>query len=168
MNPEERVSELEAAGVDPDGFHEDEDAPVPGSHPPPGLVVLNGGLGREPVEEVPADRPSGVYKRTQADRDTRRVIGRPGTEWLVQGPDGEALCLHVRAVGCFLIRPDGYLRHRVFNRLTGFQHITYGSDAEVDVEYLRQAEAWKLKLSPVKKHGSGWRQTNFQKTEPRT
>lgn len=161
MNPD-RVCELEAAGVDPDGFHEDPDAPVPGALPADDGLLLGGGTGGEPLglEEVPEDRPSGVYKRTQADRDSRRVVAEPGPEWVLPGDAGE-LAVSVRKVGCFLLRPDGFKRCRVFNLLTGFGHVTYGSDEEIDVEYARQTKSWKAKLSPVKRQGSGWRQTHL-------
>ena len=116
-------------------------------------------LSGEKGQPTPEDRPSGVYKRSQAqtELDARKVVQAPDHEWVLQTASGEALQPAVRAVGCFLIQPAGFKRHRVFNRLTGYQHVTYGSDEEVDVEYLRQAESWKAKLGP-QKAGIAWRQ----------
>lgn len=56
--------------------------------------------------------------------------------------------MHVREVGCFYVRPEGPGRHRCFNRLTGFEHVTYGTDEEVDVCLERQSKLWGEKLLP--------------------
>lgn len=164
MNPD-KPCELESAGVDPDGFHEAPSAAVRGPVLPPRPELLSGGVGGESVdaEDVPADRPSGVYKKRGGRvAKPKRVIdqsaARPGADWL----DGEELRVSVRKVGCFLLRTDGHHRHRVFNLLTGFQHTTFGSELDVDEEYTRQSASWAQKLSPEKKpHGSGWKNTNF-------
>jgi hypothetical protein len=115
-----------------------------------------------------------VYKRAKPGRPAKtprgdlRAVSKPGAGWVTQGPDGELLDASVRSVGCFLLRPDGFKRCRVFNRLTGFEHITYGTDEEIDVEYARQSDTWSRKLSAEKSHGSGWRGQHFQKQSKQT
>jgi hypothetical protein len=52
-------------------------------------------------------------------------------------------------------------RWKVRNTLTTFEHVTYGSEAEVVKQLEVQSKAWQAKFAPiqkVKQRGSAWRQ----------
>lgn len=64
--------------------------------------------------------------------------------------------MQVREVGCFYVRFEGGERWRCFNRLTGFTHVSFGTQEEVDVNLERQTKIWAEKLLPGPKK-SPWR-----------
>jgi hypothetical protein len=53
----------------------------------------------------------------------------------------------VRTVGCFYVRAESPGRWRVFNRLLGFQHVTYGTQEEVDAQLELQTKSWERKFA---------------------
>jgi len=85
-------------------------------------------------------------------------VREPGAEWVTRSAGGESLlALSVREIGCFLVRPNGPGRWKLFNRLTGSEHVTYGTWEELDIEYTRQTASWELKLYGEKKRGAAFR-----------
>jgi len=84
-------------------------------------------------------------------------VRTPGAEWVARSAAGEyLLAVSVREIGCFLVRPDCPGRWKLFNRLTGAEHATYGTWEELEVEYTRQTASWEQKLYGEKKKGAAF------------
>lgn len=151
MSPREPFrDELEDAGLDPDdgGFHEDEDAANPhddvDGRGGPGAFLLSRGDAGEDARPFEDERPSGARLRASA-----------------RAPQGD---LSVRSVGAFLVHSEGFKRWRCLNTLTQIEHVTYGTEEEVNAQLLVQTESWHRRLGPaVKVKGAAWRGKHFSK-----
>lgn len=113
-----------------------------------------------------ADRPSGV-RRIQGGISKRFGKGKEPLEPLPSGAhwnigDGGPDALEragVLSIGCFYARLEGFNRWRCFNRLTGFEHITYHNRVELEAALTDQSLKWCEKLAPggrVSPWASGW------------
>lgn len=68
-------------------------------------------------------------------------------------------------VGCFEIEETRPGRWRLRNTRTTFEHVTFGTEAEVREQALLQSEAWERKFAALNKakgqRGSAWRERSY-------
>lgn len=135
-----------AVEVGPGLDHDDGDA-----------VDGNGIVPSAPVVVGVADRPSGV-RRIQGGISKRFGKGKepltplpPGAHWDIGDGGPDALDrAGVLAIGCFFARPaPGYNRWQCFNRLTGYEHVTYHDRASLEEALEDQSKKWHEKLMPT-------------------
>lgn len=102
----------------------------------------DGGSRRVPgADPAPSSsRPSGVRRTAQAVNKRTKQTG----EIELLSPRWDTR--DAREVGYFVVREEDVGRHRCFNRLTGYEHVTYGTVPEVDECVERQSRAWAEKL----------------------
>lgn len=139
----------------PDIDHDDGDA-VDGNGIVPGAPLVVG----------VADRPSGV-RRIEGGISKRFGKGKepldplpPGAHWRIgDGGSDDLDRAGVSAIGCFYAKPEGFNRWRCFNRLTGFEHVTYHTRETLEEALLDQSKKWHEKLMPsarISPWQSGW------------
>jgi hypothetical protein len=105
------------------------------------------GDGNESVQ-----RPSGTRRVSghspKGRGNNAPVLHEPGADWLTRDAAGIAvLAVSVLEVGCFYVRPESPGRWRVFNRLLGHQHVTYGTLDEVTEQLELQTRAWERRYA---------------------
>lgn len=109
--------------------------------------------GVDPVSSVHQKRTSGIRRIVSSllgpsrGGPTQFDLLPPGPDWDIgEGGVADLLRVQVREVGCFYVKHIGGERWRCFNRLTAFEHVSYGTQEEVDLNLDRQSAIWREKL----------------------
>lgn len=123
------------------------------------------------ADDQPVQRASGTNRVSGRGAASRRnvapVLHEPGADWFTRDAAGAAvLGVSVLEIGCFYVRPEGPGRWRAFNRLLGYQHVTYGTLAEVTEQLELQTTAWEQKYADTGGFNKwSWRKHMFAGTK---
>lgn len=108
----------------------------------------DGGVRSSSSPPASGTRRAGKVSRRDSGGAALPDLFEPAPHWNVGSGSAEDLVrVHVRAIGCFYVRLESGERYRCFNRLTGFEHITYGTVEEIDENLAKQTRLWEEKLN---------------------